>query len=125
MDIVDDIILLGQMWLRIAKHHTQLFLLESKLAKMSIGPLIICALFGLIILSCTWLVFTVTIGYMIFSYTQQILLTLLIVLGINLISLLVIAKIIMNLADNLRFKHTRANLLAYKKLQIDHENETP
>lgn len=125
MDTINEIILLGKVWLHLAKHHTQLFLLESKLAKMSIVPLCICALLGIIILSCTWIVFTVTIGYVIFHYTQQLLIALLSVLGINLLCLLIIAKQMSGFAENLTFKHTRANLLAYKKMQIDHENETP
>ncbi|MBA4696371.1 MAG: hypothetical protein H2069_03135 [Legionella sp.] len=99
----------------ITKDLVKLALLEAKLARLSVLPLLVC--FGLFILVffLFWLCSMALIGYLIFHYLPSIGYVLLILFGIHALLLLVIALFLLKNLRGMSFRHTRFHFHTGKK----------
>lgn len=111
----------GKAWLQLMKDHFDLFLLETKLARLSILPLISCGVLCLILFSTLWIMFLIVIGYLIFLFKLGLLSTLFFVFVLNALVLLITLRYTKVFYKNLRFEKTREHWKTYQQLQLEFE----
>lgn len=123
MDFLSALKEYGAAWFQLIKDHFNLFLLEAQLTKLSIFPLIMCSAISLILSSILWMIILILIGYMTYRLSLNLLLSLLVVLGVNVL-VLVVALIFTNrFYHNVGFEKTRKQWRLYKQLQLDFEHD--
>lgn len=113
----------GKAWLQLIKDHFDLFLLETKLAKLSILPLISCGILSIILFSTFWIIFLILIGYLIFLFDLNLLSALISVFAFNAVVLLITLRYAKSLYKNLHFEKTREHWKMYQKIQLEFEYE--
>jgi uncharacterized sodium:solute symporter family permease YidK len=105
------------------KDHLDLFLLEIKLAKLSILPLISCSVLCLLLFSTLWIIFLILIGYLIFLFDLNFLSALLCVFAFNAIVLLITLRYVKVFYKNFHFEKTREHWKTYQQLQLEFEHD--
>ena len=113
----------GAAWLQLMKDHFDLFLLESRLAKLSILPLISCGLLSLVLFSTLWITLLILMGYLIFLFDLNLLSAILFVFAFNALVLLITLKYAKGLYKNLHFEKTREHWNAYQQLKLEFEDD--
>lgn len=109
----------------IAKGFWILFKLESKLASLSIIPLLICSVMLIAISMSFWFSVLILIGYLITYFTGgYVILSIISVLILNLIFFLLAVKYISMYLYRMSFARTRA-ALAVEKTEETYEHSTP
>lgn len=121
MGAFDSLKAYGSAWFQLMKDHFDLFLLETRLAKLSILPLISCSVLCFFLFFTLWITFLILIGYLIFLFNFNLLVALLSVFAFNALLLLIAVRYAKSFYKNLRFEKTREHWKAYQQLQLEFE----
>ncbi len=104
---------MGLAWVRLIKAHAKLFLLEAKLAKASIVPIVLSGFTSFILLMSTWGLILLLGVVGIHAITHSLFLSVLIVLVINILILVSLGVFVSKLFKQLTFHNTRAHFKQY------------
>lgn len=105
--------------LSVIKTVFSIFLLEARLAGLSVSPLLINICFLLVILVTLWLSAMLLMGYFIFLTSNNFILSIAIVLFFNLVLFLGLLQYLSYNLKNMSFENTRAYFS--KNKSMDHE----
>ena len=118
-NLINDIEQIGEALYSLARGQSKLFLLEAKLAKQSLAPFAIVVGLILIISLSAWFCFELLLGYILYIYTHNIMVTIILTLFINIIWLVLLINRLMVHRKNMAFTQTRHHI----KSMVGNENE--
>lgn len=97
-------------WLSILQSQAKLFHLESQLAKLSLLPFMICVFTVIFMILCLSISSQLFIGYLIFSWTENGIISLFLLVLIDLFLLCLGLLMILKYKNRMRFERSRAAL---------------
>ncbi len=123
--ITDPLENLARAWLKLVRNQTRLFFLEAKLARNSIAPFLGLMVLLVILLSCLCLCTLAVMGYGLFYFTHNLLLSVLLVELICLLGFLGTLWLFFIFYKQLQFTKTRHYLkVQSQKIALQSQDES-
>jgi len=110
MDTGSSLQQLGFAWFSLIKDQVKLFGLESKLAQISMVPLLISGVALFYIAITLWISIIALLGYGVFLWLHNVLFSLIAVLVLNIFAACLSFLFLLKYKNRMRFEHTRAAL---------------